>query len=221
MGIDQARTVHRLWRKGVIVNARAAAVGRLLGFVRVDQAAGPQPRHDFGQAGIGDRKTALAATKYTGKADHFLTHVPGAMHHDRPGKRVAVGRVESLEPHRVAMGSDIEGSRSIGSRGGRVRARLVGEALQPSRTRGVGTSSMGNQMRSHAAIGKLEQVEPRCTRGEGEISDADNVSVGDAVVMPLQGIESALQQTGRYRAADTVNLRKRGLTAGSRRSYAS
>ena len=79
---------------------------------------------------------------------------------------------------------------------------------------------MGDQMRSHAAVGKLHQVEPRCTRGEGEVGDADNVSVGDAVVMSLQSIESALQQTGRYLAADTVNLRKSGPTACSRSSQA-
>ncbi len=77
---------------------------------------------------------------------------------------------------------------------------------------------MGDQMRSHAAVGELDQVEPRCTRGEGEISDADKVSVGDAVVMPLQSLERALKQTGSYLTTDSGHLRKSGPTA--RRSQA-
>ena len=67
---------------------------------------------------------------------------------------------------------------------------------------------MGNQIRSHIAVGEPDQVEPRRARGEGEISDADKVSVGDAVVMSLQGIERALKQTGGYLASDSVRLRK-------------
>jgi hypothetical protein len=50
---------------------------------------------------------------------------------------------------------------------------------------------MCDQIRPHAAVGEVYQVKPRRTRGKGEVSDADKVSVGDAVVMPLQCIERA------------------------------
>jgi len=55
---------------------------------------------------------------------------------------------------------------------------------------------MCNPMRTHAAIGELHQVEPRYTRGQGEVSDTDGISVTDAVVMPLQSIERTPKQTG-------------------------
>src|SRR4029077_20151448 len=182
--------------------------------------AGPEPRHDFWQARTGDRETALAATENTGEAEHFLTHVPGAMHHDRPGEGVAVARVESLETDRVTMGTDIEGPRSIGSGGGRIRTSSVGEALKPSGTGGVRTPSMRHQMRLHAAVGELNQVEPRCTRGKGEVGEADKVSVGDAVVMSLQRIERPPQQSRRYRADDTFRLPESGPNACRRGSQA-
>jgi hypothetical protein len=62
---------------------------------------------------------------------------------------------------------------------------------------------MGNQMRPHAAVGEIHQVEPRRTRGKREVSNADKVSVGDAVLMSLQSIEGALKQTGSYLAVDS------------------
>jgi hypothetical protein len=203
----------------------AAAVGErwldsFLGFVRVDQTARPEPRHDFWQAGTGDREAALAATENTGEAEHFLTHVPGAMHHDRPGEGVAVARVESLETDRVAMGTYIKGPRSIGSGGGRIRTRFVGEALKPSGTGGVRTPSMRHQMRLHAAVGELHQVEPRCTRRKGEVGEADRVSVGDAVVMSLQSIERPPQQSRRYRADATFRLPESRPNACRRSSQA-
>jgi hypothetical protein len=91
-----------------------------LAIARVDQAAGPKPCHDFGQAGVGDGEAALAATQHAGVADHVLIHVPGTMYHDRARQGVAVRRVESLEPHRATMGTHIKRARSIGSGGGRV-----------------------------------------------------------------------------------------------------
>jgi hypothetical protein len=45
-------------------------------------------------------------------------------------------------------------------------------------------------------------VEPRCTRRKGEVSDADKVSVADAVVMSLQRIERTPKQTGIDLAVD-------------------
>ena len=80
--------------------------------------------------------------------------------------------------------------------------RLIREALQPPRMRRVGTPAMGNQMRFYAADGKVHQVKSRCTRGKREVSDADNVSVADAVLMSLQSIERTPQQTGIYPAVD-------------------
>jgi len=57
---------------------------------------------------------------------------------------------------------------------------------------------MGNPVRAHAALGEVYQVKPRRTRGKGEIDDADEISVADAVVMLLQSIERTPQQTGVY-----------------------
>jgi len=128
---------------------------RHLVIVRVDQAAWPKPCDDFGQAGIGDGEAALASTEHAGAADHLLIHVPGGMHHDRPRQSIAIGRVESLESHRATMGTHIERTRFIGSGGGRVRMRLIGEALEPSRMRRVGTPAMGDQMRPHAAVSEV------------------------------------------------------------------
>jgi hypothetical protein len=63
---------------------------------------------------------------------------------------------------------------------------------------------MCDQMRSHTAVSEIHQVEPRCTRGKGEVSDADKVSVDDAVVMSLQSIERTRKQAGSYLAVDTL-----------------
>src|ERR1700722_4990330 len=175
-----------------------------LSFIRIDQAPWSKPGHDFGKARIGDGEAALASTEHAGVSDHVLINVPGAMHYDRPGESVAIGRVESLKPHRVTMGTDIKRTRSIGPRGGRIRARLVGEALEPSCMRGVRTPSVCDQMRPHAAISEAQQVEPRCTRRKGEVNDADKVSVADAVLMSLQGIERTPKQSGSYWAVDTL-----------------
>jgi hypothetical protein len=190
----------------------------ILGFVRVDQAAWPKPRHDFGQAGIGDGEAALASTEHAGVADHSLIDVPGTMHHERAREGIAVRRVQSLEPHRVTMSADIERTRSIGSGGGRVRVRLIGEALEPTRVRRVGPSSVGNQVRPDAAVRDVDQVEPWCPRRKGEVSDADKVSVADAVLMSLQSIERTPNQTGIDLTVDAVRSseskpRSRGPTS--------
>jgi hypothetical protein len=176
----------------------------VLSSIRIDQAAWAKPGHDFGKTRIGNGEAALASTEHAGVSDHLLINVPGTMHYDRPVESVAIGRVESLEPYRVTMGTDIKRTRSIGSCGGRIRARLVGETLEPSCMRGVRTPSVCNQMRPHAAISKAQQVEPRCTRRKGEVSDADKVSVADAVLMSLQSIERTPKQSGSYLTVDTV-----------------
>jgi hypothetical protein len=58
-------------------------------------------------------------------------------------------------------------------------------------------------MRLNAAMGEVYQVEPRRTRGKGEVSDADKVSVADTDLVSLQRIERTPQQTGSYLAVDT------------------
>jgi len=62
---------------------------------------------------------------------------------------------------------------------------------------------MGNQVRAHVAVGEVHQVKPRCARGKGEVGDADEIPVADAVVVLLQSIERTPQQTGIYLAVDT------------------
>jgi hypothetical protein len=175
-----------------------------LDFVRVDQTAWTKPRHYFGQAGISDGEAALASAEHPGIADYLLIHVPGTMDHNRAREGVAVRRVQPLEPHRATMSAYIGRTRPIRSGGGRVRVGLVGEAFEPSRMRGVRTPSMSDQMRLHATVSKVHQVEPRCTRGKGEVGDADNISVADAVLVSIQRIERTSKQTGIDPTADTV-----------------
>jgi hypothetical protein len=63
---------------------------------------------------------------------------------------------------------------------------------------------MRNEMRPHTAIAEIHQVEPRYARGKGEVSDTDEVSIADAVVMPLQSIERAPKQTGSDPAVESL-----------------
>jgi len=62
---------------------------------------------------------------------------------------------------------------------------------------------MGDQVRAHAAVGEVHQVKPRCARGKGEVGDADEVTVADAVLMSCQRIERTQQQTGIYPGVGT------------------
>jgi len=184
-------------------------VSRLsLSFIGVDQAPWTQPRHDFGQAGVCDGEASLASTKHAEMADHLLIHVPGTMNHDRPRKCVTVAWVQSIEPQRMTVRTHIASACFIGSGGGRIRAGLIGKALEPSRMRRVGAPAMGNQMRLYAAISEVHQVEPRCTRRQREVSDHDKVSVADAVVMPLQSVERTPQQAGCDFTVNTVCSRR-------------
>ena len=63
---------------------------------------------------------------------------------------------------------------------------------------------MRNQVRAHAAVGEIHQVKSGCARGKGEVGDADKIPVADAVVMLLQSIQRAPQQTGVDLAVATV-----------------
>ena len=50
---------------------------------------------------------------------------------------------------------------------------------------------MSNEMRAHAAVGEIHQVESRRTRGKGKVSYSDEVSVGYAALMSFQSVERA------------------------------
>ena len=65
---------------------------------------------------------------------------------------------------------------------------------------------MCNQMRLHAPVGELHQVQARCARGQGKICDADKVSVGDVVVMSLERFERPAQQPRGDWPADALLL---------------
>jgi len=65
---------------------------------------------------------------------------------------------------------------------------------------------MGHQVRLHATVSKVHQMEPRRTRRKREVRDADKVPEADAVLMSLQRIESTPQQTGSDLVVGTVGL---------------
>ncbi len=81
---------------------------------------------------------------------------------------------------------------------------------------------MGNPVGPHAAIGQVHQVEPRCTRRQGEVSDTDKVPVADSAVVLLQRIECTSKQIGIDLTVDTFCSpesepcsRKSGSNAGN------
>jgi hypothetical protein len=83
---------------------------------------------------------------------------------------------------------------------------------------------MGNQVRPHATIAEVHQVEPWRARRKGEIGDADKIPVADAALMSLQSAERAPQQTRVYPAVDTfwpserkTGSRRPGSNAGKRK----
>jgi hypothetical protein len=192
------------------MGASGCRVSVLTVIVRIEKAAGTQFRHDFRKAGAGDSEAAFAATEHAEMTDHFVADVPGAVHDNPSREGVVIGRVQSLEPNRMAMAANIGSPRPIGPGRARVRAWLVGEALQPPGTQGVGASPMRDQMRTNAAVSEPQHVEPWPTRGPGEIRDADKVPVGDAVAVSVQRIERALTQGRGHEAAGIVRLPEGG-----------
>jgi len=163
--------------------------------VGIEKAAGTQFRHDFGETCAGYRETAFAAAGHAEMVDHLVADVPGAVHHDPAGEGVVIGRIQSFEPNRLAMGSDIRGTGPIGSCRARVRAWCVGEALEPAGMQRVGAATVRDPMRVDAAIGKTHQMQPGHTRVQGEIGNADEVLVGDALAVSVQCIERTPQQS--------------------------
>ena len=90
------------------------------------------------------------------------------------------------------MTADVRGARSVGTGGSRVRVGLVGEALQPARVVGVRAPTVRYQVRPHAPVGQIHQVEPGGARGKRKIDDTHEVAVINAVAMSFQGIDGAL-----------------------------
>lgn len=189
-----------------------------LGFVRINKPACPKSHRDLGQAGFRDRKAALTSSEHAGVADHLLIHVPGTVDHDGSRQRIAIRRIEPLEPHRTTMSTLVERARSIGAGGSRVRARLIGKAFEPSCVRRVGAPAMRHQMRLDGAVGGIYQVEPRCARGKGEVYDADHVLINDAEPVSIQSIECAPQQAGIYLPVGSHRPPERELGACGHRS---
>ena len=90
------------------------------GLVRVNQPSRTERGYHFPEAGIGESEATLAASEHAGSINHRGTDVPGAVHHDRPGGGVAVGRVESIETDGAPMATDVHRARSVGSGRSRV-----------------------------------------------------------------------------------------------------
>jgi hypothetical protein len=177
---------------------------RYVDIVRIEKSAGTQFRHEFRKAGARDREAAFAATGHAEMVNHLFADVPGAMHDNPTGEGVVIGRFQSCKPNRLAVGSDIGGTRSIGPCRARVRPVLIGETLQPPGAQGVGTASMRDQMRAYATVGEIHQVEPWRSRRQGEIRDSDKISVADAVAVPIQRMQRAPKQGRRHLVPDTV-----------------
>ena len=127
-------------------------------------------------------------------ANHFFTDIPGAVHNNSSRDGVVVGRLQSIQAKRKAVGSDIGPARSIDSCGACLRAWLVGEALQPPGAQRVGTPAMRDQMRACDAVGEIHQVQSWDARGLREIRNCDEIAVGDAVAIFVQAIKRAAKQ---------------------------
>jgi len=140
---------------------RRSVLTRCSEIVCIEKAARPQFRHDFSKTGTGDGEAALAATEHANMTDDFRTDVPGAVHDDASGKGVVVGRVQSFEPNRIAMGSDIGSTGLISPFRARLRAWRIGEALEPSRVQRVGPPPMRDQMRTDGAVMEIHQMKSR------------------------------------------------------------
>src|ERR1700679_16627 len=116
------------------------------------------------------------------------------------------------------MFADIDAIRFEGSRRRRVRARLIGESLEPSCMRRIRTPSVRYQVRSHAAVHEAQEVESWRTRGQREVCNAHRVAMSDAPAMAGQCIESAPKHTRRYRGISLPAPREGGWQGGSSHS---
>jgi hypothetical protein len=52
---------------------------------------------------------------------------------------------------------------------------------------------MSHEMRLDAAVSKIDQVESPGARVKGEVCDANEVAVRDAIAMLVQGVEGSLE----------------------------
>lgn len=79
---------------------------------------------------------------------------------------------------------------------------------------------MGHQVRSHAPIDETYQVKSRRMRRQGEVSDADEVSIADVVLMLLKSIERTAKQMRIDLTVDTGPLSEGRLCTERARSNA-
>src|SRR4051812_47798086 len=109
-------------------------VRRVLGanLVSINHVPRPQAGHDFLEALVAKGKTAFAAAQDTVSTGHFGADIPGTMHHDAAGLRIAVAGVQPGQADGTAMGADIIAIGAEGAGTGRVGALRVGETLQPA-----------------------------------------------------------------------------------------
>jgi hypothetical protein len=182
----------------------------------IEKAARTQLCHDFRKGGTGDREAAFAATEHAEMTDHFFADVPGTVHDDASSKGVVIALLQSFETNRMAMGADIRRTGLIGPFRACIRVWHIGEALEPPSTQWVGTPAMRVEMPAYGAIGEIHQMKSRRTRGQREICNRDEITVGDAVAMFVQRMQRAPEQCRRYEATSVIRTPKSG--PGHRRS---
>src|ERR1700728_2467080 len=113
------------------------------------------------------------------------------------------------------MFADIDAIRFEGSRRRRVRARFIGESLEPSRMLRIRTPSVRNQVRSHTTVREAQEMESWGTRGQREVCDANRVAVSDVPAVACQCIESTPTHTRRYRGISLPAPREGGWQGGN------
>ena len=77
---------------------------------------------------------------------------------------------------------------------------------------------MRHEVRSRSAVGDIENVKSRRARRQGEVRDADVVTLIDAVAVAFQSVERPAQKTGRDRRGACLNPRPHGLDQRARQS---
>jgi hypothetical protein len=61
------------------------------------------------------REATLAAPQYAMIPGHCFAHIPGAVHHNRPRRGIAIAGIQSLETNSLAMAADIHVVRPVGT----------------------------------------------------------------------------------------------------------
>jgi len=159
---------------------------------------------------VGDGEAPLAASKHTAAPDDFLTHVPRAVHHDSPCRRIAVRGIETLQTYGVAVGTELRGIGPIGACGCGVRVRLIRKTLEPASVGRIRSPAVSDPVRAHAAVSEIQQVKTGRPRGERKICDTEDVAVSDEFTVRLERVQRSAQQSRCDATGDTADLRKGG-----------